>query len=184
MHKRIITLISCLSISAFLFGCGSTKTNETDTTTSSKTEAEDKNELKEEKDTKEENENSTENKDLNSTSGGSNSSTSENENTSVANPTPSVPLDWNGIFNLKNGTGKLRLVQIDAHSFGYEISGTTSADNKSVPSTSGTAQYDGSTADALLSDGSTLKFIYENNAITVVQLKNNETVFQGVYLPN
>lgn len=188
MHKKIIAIISCLSISAFLFGCGSSSKSDTDTTTSNtqseSTDSKDtddtskKESANDENKKKDETNSTVSNSNSSSNSANSNNNSSSNDANSTSNPNPSTPVDWNGDFKLKDGNGTLSLVQIDAHTFGYEISGIAG----NMPTTAGEAQYSGANAKDTLPDGSTIKFTFNNGTINVVQVKNSQIVFQADYV--
>lgn len=195
MSKKALYIISCLSITAMLFGCGSSSTEDNNDTTTS--QVEDTAEDTSSNDSNSSNVDASVNKDNNTSntastnkenSSTSNTSASKSENTSSNSTNNSndqttytkVTVSWNGDFKLQNGDGSLSLVQIDAHSCGYDISGT--ANGKSVPTYSGTAQFNENTAKATLTDGSTLKFKLVDNSVEVSQVKNNETLFQGTYI--
>ena len=160
MRKRLNALIMLVLASTMLIGCGSSSNDK--------------------KESKENGKEVTENQNTNETSEGEETEGSESSSEEES-AGEKLKYDWNGEFNLSEGTGSLKITQKDENTFDFEITGEKG--DKKIDETKGSASIDEDFASYKYEDGKTMSFfIVAGSSVEVsVFTAEGEEVFSGSY---
>ena len=158
MRKRLNALIMLVLASTMLIGCGSSS-NDNSESKGNDTEV-------------------TENQSTNETS---EEETENSESASEEETGEKLKYDWNGEFNLSEGTGSLKITQKDENTFDFEITGEKG--DKKIDETKGSASIDEDFASYKYEDGKTMSFfiVARSSVEVAVFSSDGEEVFSGSY---